>query len=44
MEESLVEELEARLKVEFNQGGGEAFSRAVDLAQGHLELLWDCWT
>ena len=38
MEESLVEELEDRLKVEFNQGGGEAFSRAVDLAQ----VTWSC--
>ena len=38
IEESLVEELEDRLKVEFNMAGGEAFSRAVDLAQ----VTWSC--
>ena len=38
IEDSLVEELEDRLKVEFNMAGGEAFSRAVDLAQ----VTWSC--
>ena len=38
IEDSLVEELEDRLKGEFNMAGGEAFSRAVDLAQ----VTWSC--
>ena len=38
IENSLAEELEDRLRVEFNTAGGEAFSRAVDLAQ----VTWSC--
>ena len=38
IEDSLVEELDDRLKGEFNMAGGEAFSRALDLAQ----VTWSC--
>ena len=38
IEDSLVGELVGRLKEEFNAGGGEAFTRAIDLAQ----VTWSC--